>query len=89
MLACHGGPHGGDLCIQAAARTEHVWFGGAAILDGSRCNASVTSGYGTPPREQAVGSQPFGLAVNQQANTVYVTEAFQAGSMSILDATRH
>ena len=44
---------------------------------------------GAPPREQAVGSQPFGLAIDQQANTVYVTEIFQAGSMSILDAARH
>jgi Bacterial transcriptional activator domain len=40
------------------------------------------------PRERAVGSQPFGLAVDQQVNTVYVTEIFQAGSMSILDAAR-
>lgn len=62
---------------------------GVSILDGSRCNASVTSGCGAPPREQAVGSQPFGLAVDQQANTVYVTEIFQAGSMSILGAARY
>jgi DNA-binding beta-propeller fold protein YncE len=59
---------------------------GVSILAGSRCNASVTSGCGAPAREQAVGSQPFGLAVDQQPNTVYVTEIFQAGSMSILDA---
>jgi DNA-binding beta-propeller fold protein YncE len=62
---------------------------GVSILDGSRCNASVTSGCGAPPREQAVGSQPLGLAIDQQVNTVYVTEIFQAGSMSILDAARH
>jgi DNA-binding beta-propeller fold protein YncE len=62
---------------------------GVSILDGSRCNASVTSGCGAPPREQAVGSQPFGLAVNQETNTVDVTELFQAGSMSILDAIRY
>ena len=31
----------------------------------------------------------IGLAVDQQADTVYVTEIFQAGSMSILDAARH
>jgi DNA-binding beta-propeller fold protein YncE len=61
---------------------------GVSILDGSRCNASVTSGCGAPLREQAAGSQPFGLAINQQANTVYVTDIFQAGSMSILNAPR-
>ncbi len=62
---------------------------GVSILNGSRCNALVTSGCSVLPREQAVGSQPYGLAINQLANTVYVTEVFQAGSMSILNATQH
>jgi DNA-binding beta-propeller fold protein YncE len=62
---------------------------GVSILDGSRCNASLTSGCGVPPREQPVGSQPFGLAINQNTGTVYVTETFQAGSMSILSTTRN
>jgi DNA-binding beta-propeller fold protein YncE len=62
---------------------------GVSILDGARCNASLTSGCGAPPREQAVGSQPFGLAINQNTSTVYVTDTFQAGSMSILSTTRH
>ena len=62
---------------------------GVSILDGSRCNASLTSGCGAPPREQAVGSQPFGLAINQNTSTVYVTDTFQAGSMSILSTIRH
>ena len=62
---------------------------GVSILDGSRCNASLTSGCGARPREQAVGSQPFGLAINQNTSTVYVTDTFQAGSMSILSTTRH
>jgi DNA-binding beta-propeller fold protein YncE len=59
---------------------------GVTVLDGSRCNASVTSGCGAPLREQAVGSQPFGLAISQQTSTVYVADSFQAGSMSILNA---
>jgi DNA-binding beta-propeller fold protein YncE len=59
---------------------------GVTVLDGSRCNASVTSGCGAPPREQPVGSQPFGLAIDQQTSTVYVADIFQAGSMSILNA---
>jgi DNA-binding beta-propeller fold protein YncE len=61
---------------------------GVSILDGSRCNASLTSGCGAPARERAVGSQPFGLAINQNTSTVYVTDTFQAGSMSILSTTR-
>ena len=62
---------------------------GVSILDGSRCNASVTSGCGASPREQPVGSQPFGLAIDQNTSTVYVTDTFQAGSLSILSAARH
>jgi DNA-binding beta-propeller fold protein YncE len=59
-----------------------------SILDGSRCNASLTSGCSAPPREQAVGSQPFGLAINPDTSTVYVDDTFQAGSISILSTTR-
>ena len=47
-------------------------------------NASVTSGCRAPLREQAIGSEPFGLAVSAQDNTVYVTSTFQAGSMSAM-----
>lgn len=54
------------------------------VLDGSRCNATATSGCGAPPHEEAVGSQPVGLAIDPHADTVYVIDTFQAGSMSIL-----
>jgi DNA-binding beta-propeller fold protein YncE len=70
----------------ATGRIYVTDFGSAevTVLDGSRCNASVTSGCGAPVREQAVGSQPVGLAVNPRTNTVYVADTFQTGSMSIL-----
>ena len=60
-------------------------FGSAevTVLDGSRCNASVTSGCGAAVREQAAGSQPVGLAVSPQTSTVYVADTFQAGSKSV------
>jgi hypothetical protein len=32
---------------------------------------------------QAVGSTPIGVGVNQRTRTVYGTDLFQAGSMSI------
>jgi DNA-binding beta-propeller fold protein YncE len=57
---------------------------GVTVLDGSRCNATVTSGCGAPLRELAVGSEPAGLAVSPQASTVYVADTFQAGSVSVL-----
>ncbi|MGO9506600.1 MAG: YncE family protein [Mycobacterium sp.] len=62
---------------------------GVSILDGSRCNAPVISGCGASLREQAVGSQPSGLAIDQNTSTVYVTDTFQAGSVSVLSTTRH
>jgi DNA-binding beta-propeller fold protein YncE len=61
---------------------------GVSILDGSRCDASLTSGCDAPPREQAVGSQPIGLAINPDTSTVYVDDTFQAGSIAILATTR-
>ena len=70
----------------ATGRIYVTDFGSAevTVLDGSRCNASVTSGCGAAVREQAAGSQPVGLVVSPQTSTVYVADTFQAGSMSIL-----
>ena len=73
--------------VDAATGSIYVTdFGSAAVtvLDGSRCNATATSGCGTPPRERAVGSEPVGLAMDPHADTVYVIDTFQAGSMSVL-----
>src|SRR5215510_8351502 len=57
------------LLIAADSRTGTLYvtnFSSASVtvLNGSRCNAAVTSACGTATREQAVGSGPFGLAVN-------------------------
>jgi DNA-binding beta-propeller fold protein YncE len=64
---------------------------GVTVLDGSRCNATVTSGCGAALHEQPVGSEPAGLAVSPQTSTVYVADTFQAGSVSVLatDLGRH
>jgi DNA-binding beta-propeller fold protein YncE len=59
------------------------------ILNGARCNATVASGCGAAPGKQPVGSQPFGLAINPRTSTIYVTQTFQAGSMSVFGAARH
>jgi DNA-binding beta-propeller fold protein YncE len=73
--------------IDAATGTIYVTdFGsaGVTVLNGSHCNATVTSGCGAPPREEAVGSEPIGLAIYPHAGTVYVIDTFRAGSMSLL-----
>jgi DNA-binding beta-propeller fold protein YncE len=82
------------LLAAVDARTGTVYisdFASAAvtILDGSRCNASVTSGCGKAGHEQPVGSQPIGLAVNPRTHTVYATQVFQPGSLAIFSATQH
>jgi DNA-binding beta-propeller fold protein YncE len=58
------------------------------VLNGSQCNAAFTGGCGNATREQAVGSGPFGLAVNPATSTVYVANGYLPGSMSIFAATR-
>jgi len=73
--------------VDAATGSIYVTdFGsaGVTVLDGSRCNATVTSGRGAPSREQAVGSEPVGLAIDPPAGTVYVIDTFRTGSMSVL-----
>ena len=59
-----------------------------SVLNGSRCNARVTSGCHTAARQQATGSQPLGLTINQHTNTVYAADLFQTGSLSIFKGTR-
>jgi DNA-binding beta-propeller fold protein YncE len=70
----------------ATGRIYLTDFGSAqvTVLDGSRCNASVTSGCSAPVGEQAVGSMPSALAVNPASGTVYVVDTLQSGSLSVL-----
>jgi DNA-binding beta-propeller fold protein YncE len=79
------------LLIAADASTGILYvsnFSSASvtILNGSRCNAEVTSGCSKATREQAVGSGPFGLAINPRSRTVYVANGYLPGSMSIFKA---
>ena len=59
------------------------------VLNAARCNAEVTSGCRTASREHPVSSQPFGLAINPRTRTVYITNLFQTGSLTVFRATRH
>jgi DNA-binding beta-propeller fold protein YncE len=58
------------------------------VLNTARCNAKVASGCRTASREQPVNSQPFGLAINPRTRTVYITNLFQTGSLTVFRATR-
>jgi DNA-binding beta-propeller fold protein YncE len=77
------------ISVAVDTRTGAVYvtdFSSAAVsvINGSTCKAGVTKGCPRTARLQAAGSQPLGVSVNQLTGTVYVTQLFQAGSMSIL-----
>jgi DNA-binding beta-propeller fold protein YncE len=53
-------------------------------LDGATCNATVTAGCSIAVSQVALGSQPYGLAVNPVTNDVYVMTQLAGAAMSIL-----
>jgi DNA-binding beta-propeller fold protein YncE len=80
------------ISVTVDTRTSTVYvtdFSSAAIsvVNGTTCRAGMTSGCRRPARLQPARSQPLGLSVNQATSTVYVTQLFQAGSMSIFRAS--
>jgi len=82
----------GPFAVALDGRTGLVYmtaFSGAAvtILNGARCNATVTTGCGTA-REQPVGSQPLNLAIDPGSHSVYVTDLFHGGSVSVFRTAR-
>jgi DNA-binding beta-propeller fold protein YncE len=82
------------LLVAADTRTGTLYITDASsasvtVLNTKRCNAAVTSGCAGASRARAVGSGPFGIAVNPSTGTVYVANSHLPGSMSILAATRH
>lgn len=81
------------ISVAVNTRTGTVYvtdFSSAAVsaINGTTCRAGVTSGCRRPARLQAAGSQPVGVSVNPLTSSVYVTQLFQSGSMSILPASR-
>jgi DNA-binding beta-propeller fold protein YncE len=50
----------------------------------ARCNAIRTSGCGAAPRVLPVSSEPQSVIVDQHSNTVYLTNTYQTGSITVL-----
>ena len=64
------------LAVNEATNTVYVANGDAntvSVIDGATCNATRRSGCGHTPATITVGNGPFGVAVNQATDTVYVT----------------
>jgi DNA-binding beta-propeller fold protein YncE len=49
----------------------------------AHCNATDTTGCHVPGRELPISSAPNAIAVDQDANTVYVTNTYQTGSLTV------
>jgi DNA-binding beta-propeller fold protein YncE len=78
------------LLVAVNTRTDRIYvsdYSSAAVsvINGSTCNAAVTRGCSRPAPERAVGSQPYGLAVNPLDSTVYVADLLGEGTLSIFD----
>jgi DNA-binding beta-propeller fold protein YncE len=59
-----------------------------SVLNGARCRGGMTRGCRRAVTTQGVGSIPIGVGVNQRTRTVYATNLFQSGTMSIFRASR-
>jgi DNA-binding beta-propeller fold protein YncE len=55
-----------------------------SVINGTTCNAKVTSGCGQTPPTIGVGNGPEGLAVNELTDTVYVANS-NDGTVSVID----
>jgi DNA-binding beta-propeller fold protein YncE len=78
------------LVVALNTRTDTLYvsdYSSAAVsvVNGSTCNATVTRGCRHEAPERAVGSQPFGLAVNPCHGTVYVADILGDGALSIFN----
>ncbi len=54
-----------------------------SIINGSTCNAEITTGCSRAAALQAVGSQPYGLALDDSSDTVYAFTTLGVGATSI------
>jgi len=80
--------------IAVDTRTDTIYVtdensAAVSVLNGAKCRAGMTRACRSAVTQQAVGSVPIGVSVNQRTRTVYVTQVFQLGSMSIFRTRRH
>ena len=74
------------VAVDAATDTAYVTnFSSASVsvLNGAKCRAGHTHACAKAVREQPVGSQPFGLAIDQATSSVYVGDTLAPAALSI------
>jgi DNA-binding beta-propeller fold protein YncE len=72
----HAGPDPAGVAVDQATDTVYVTDAGGnrvSVINGATCNARRHSGCGQTPRTVRVGVGPFGIAVDQATDSVYVT----------------
>jgi DNA-binding beta-propeller fold protein YncE len=70
--------------------THTLYASGASsisVINTATCNAANTTGCCRPADAQAVGSSPFGLAVDDGINTVYALTGAGPGAASIFEGS--
>ncbi len=72
------------IAVDPATNTVYVGVNrGVAVIDGSTCNASKTSGCADAPAVAPVGNEPAGIAVDDAQRTIYVSG--EVGNVALLD----
>jgi DNA-binding beta-propeller fold protein YncE len=76
------------LAVDAATDTLYVTTvddNAVAVIDGTTCNARVTSGCGQAPVKVPVGAAPLGIYADARDHTVYVAD-FDDDTVSMIDS---
>jgi YVTN family beta-propeller protein len=77
----HVGASPAGVAIDQTTGTAYVANNGGntvSVIDTATCNATDHTGCDQPPATVTVGSNPFGIAVDQATDSVYVTELGQS-----------
>jgi YVTN family beta-propeller protein len=72
----HAGPGPAGIAVDHATDTIYVADARGntvSVINGAACNARRHTGCGQTPRTVRVGADPFGIAVDQATDSVYVT----------------